>query len=269
MAYKNAREIENMRRAGALVADVLDEVCALAQPGVTTGELNAVAERMIAEAGAEALFKGVVNRAAHRPFPAALCISVNDEVVHGIPGDRVLRSGDAVSIDCGVRVAGFCGDAARTVAVGEVAPEVTRLLEVTEEALRLAVAQLQPGRMWSEVARRIQSHVEMAGMSVIRDFVGHGIGREMHEEPKVPNYWDGRSAKADFRLEPGLTLAIEPMVALGDGAVRYADSDAWVIVTRDGSFAAHFEHTVAVVPDGAEVLTAARSVAGKCGVAAN
>ncbi|HRX85805.1 MAG TPA: type I methionyl aminopeptidase, partial [Phycisphaerae bacterium] len=261
MHYKDAREIELMRQAGALVAEVLDEVCGQVAPGVTTGELNATAERMIASAGAEALFKGVVNRAATRPFPAALCISVNDEVVHGIPGDRVLQTGDAVSIDCGVRMAGYCGDAARTVPVGVVAPEVTRLLQVTEEALQLAIAEVAPGRMWSEVAARIQQHVESAGMAVIRDFVGHGIGQEMHEEPKVPNYSDGTNRRGDFRLEPGLTLAIEPMVALGDAAVRYADADAWVIVTRDGSFAAHFEHTVAVRKGGAEVLTVARSAA--------
>jgi methionyl aminopeptidase len=261
MRYKSAREIELMRRAGSLVADVLDEVCACTVVGVTTDELNATAERMIAAAGAEALFKGVVNRAAHRPFPAALCISVNDEVVHGIPGERALRSGDVVSIDCGVRLNGYCGDAARTVAVGEVSAESGRLLAVTQESLELAIACIQPGRMWSEVARCIQRHVESAGMSVIRDFVGHGIGEEMHEEPKVPNYCDRRNGKTDFRLEPGLTLAIEPMVALGDGTVRYADGDGWVIVTRDGTFAAHFEHTVAVLGDGAEVLTEARGPA--------
>lgn len=261
MHYKSAREIELMRRAGALVADVLDEVCAQVAPGVTTAELNATAERIIAAAGAEALFKGVVNRAATRPFPAALCISVNDEVVHGIPGERVLQTGDAVSIDCGVRMAGYCGDAARTVPVGPVAPQVTRLLQVTEEALQIAIAEMAPGRMWSEVASRMQQHVESAGMAVIRDFVGHGIGQQMHEEPKVPNYSDVGTRRGDFRLEPGLTLAVEPMVALGEAAVRYADADAWVIVTRDGSFAAHFEHTVAVRTGGAEVLTAARSVA--------
>lgn len=261
MNYKDAREIELMRRAGALVAEVLDEVCAQVAPGVTTGALNATAERLIADAGAEALFKGVVNRAATRPFPAALCISVNDEVVHGIPGPRVLQAGDAVSIDCGVRLAGYCGDAARTVAVGAVAPEVVRLLQVTDEALQVAIEAIAPGRMWSEVAAEIQRHVESAGMAVIRDFVGHGIGRQMHEEPKVPNYADQSSRRTDFRLAPGLTLAIEPMVVLGDAAVRYADADAWVIVTRDGSCAAHFEHTVAVQEGGAEVLTAARSAA--------
>jgi methionyl aminopeptidase len=259
MNYKNAREIELMRGAGALAAEVLDEVCARVAPGVTTAELNEVAERLIADAGAEALFKGVVNRAATRPFPAALCISVNDEVVHGIPGARPLRGGDAVSIDCGVRLAGYCGDCARTVAVGQVSPQVARLLQVTGEALQLAIDHVAPGLMWSEVAGRIQRHVEAAGMAVIRDFVGHGIGREMHEEPKVPNYCDRGSRRSDFQLAPGMTLAIEPMVSLGDSAVRYADADAWVIVTRDGSCAAHFEHTVAILRDGAEVLTAARS----------
>jgi len=260
MTYKTAREIELMRAAGALVADVLDAVCAQVTPGVTTGELNALAERLIADAGAEALFKGVVNRAASHPFPAALCISVNDEVVHGIPGERRLRDGDVASIDCGVRLNGYCGDAARTLAVGHASAEARRLLEVTEGALQTAIASIRPGLMWSSIADRIQRLVESAGMSVVRDFVGHGIGREMHEEPKVPNYFDGRLLRTDFRLEPGLTLAIEPMVALGEAAVRYADDgDGWVIVTRDGSLAAHFEHTVAVVKDGAEVLTGARN----------
>lgn len=259
MTYKTAREIELMRAAGALVADVLDAVCAQVAPGVTTGELNALAERLIADAGAEALFKGVVNRAASHPFPAALCISVNDEVVHGVPGERRLRDGDVASVDCGVRLNGYCGDAARTLAVGQVSAEGKRLLEVTEDALQTAIASIRPGLMWSSIADRIQRLVESAGMSVVRDFVGHGIGREMHEEPKVPNYFDARLQRSDFRLKPGLTLAIEPMVALGEAAVRYADGDGWVIVTRDGSLAAHFEHTVAVVEDGAEVLTVARN----------
>jgi methionyl aminopeptidase len=240
---------------------VLDDVCARVEPGISTAALNARAEALIADAGAEPLFKGVVNRAARKPFPAALCISVNEEVVHGIPGDRILAAGDVVSIDCGVRLGGFCGDSARTVAVGTADERVQGLLEVASGALRLAIDLVQPGLMWSEVAGRMQAHVESSGMSVVRDFVGHGIGRQMHEEPKVPNYVDAKQRRADFRLEPGLTLAIEPMVALGEPAVKYADADAWVIVTQDGSWAAHFEHTVAVVDDGVEVLTVSRSAA--------
>lgn len=265
IVLKSAREIELMRRAGGLVGAVLDHVCGLVAPGVTTAELNAAAERLIAAAGAEALFKGVVNPAARYPFPAALCTSVNDEVVHGVPGPRVLQDGDLISVDCGVRLKGYCGDAARSVAVGKIDPDAHRLLEVTSAALDLAIAHMQVGRMWSEVASRIQSLVESAGMSVIREFVGHGIGKEMHEEPKVPNYSDRGQRCGDFRLEPGLTLAVEPMVALGGAAVRYADADAWVIVTKDGRYAAHFEHTVAMTDHGVEVLTRAAPPSGKGG----
>jgi methionyl aminopeptidase len=260
---KSAREIELMRRAGAIVADVLDRVCAMVAPGVTTAELNAEAERLIAAAGGEALFKGVVNPAARFPFPAALCISVNEEVVHGIPGPRVLRSGDVVSIDCGVRLNGYCGDAARSVAVGPVSADAKRLLHVTEQALELAIREIRPQRMWSEIAAQIQQLVESAGMSVIREFVGHGIGRDMHEEPKVPNYHDRAQRRHDFRLEPGMTLAVEPMVALGGAGVQYADADAWAIVTKDGRFAAHFEHTLAVTEGGVSVLTAGRAATGR------
>lgn len=245
-----------MRRAGAVVCEVLDRVCGMAKVGVTTGELNAEAERMIEAAGGEPLFKGVVNPAARYPFPAALCTSVNDEVVHGVPGKRVLRDGDVISIDCGVRLAGYCGDSARTVAIGKVSPQVARLLEATREALDLAIELIAPGRAWSEVASQMQKLVESAGMSVIREFVGHGIGKEMHEEPKVPNYHDRSQRSADFVLEPGMTLAVEPMVALGAAQVKYADADAWAIVTRDGRYAAHFEHTIAVTESGVAVLTA-------------
>jgi methionyl aminopeptidase len=255
---KSAREIELMRRAGEMVASVLDRVCAMVRPGLATAELNREAEALIAAAGAEALFKGVVNPAARFPFPAALCISVNEEVVHGIPGSRILLDGDVISIDCGVRLNGYCGDAARTVAVGKIDAESQRLLDVTQQALDLAVREIRPQRMWSEVATQIQQLVESAGMAVIREFVGHGIGREMHEEPKVPNYHDRAQRRHDFRLEPGLTLAVEPMVALGGAAVQYADADAWAIVTRDGRNAAHFEHTIAVTEGGVQVLTAGR-----------
>ncbi|MEZ6083598.1 MAG: type I methionyl aminopeptidase [Phycisphaerae bacterium] len=254
---KSKNEIEIMRRAGALVCQVLDHVCGLVKVGVTTGELNEVAEKMISDAGAEALFKGVVNPAASYPFPAALCTSVNDEVVHGVPGDRALKAGDVLSIDCGVRIDGFCGDSARTVAVGDVSDDAKSLLKVTEDSLKLAISEMKVGRMWSEVATAIQKKVESAGMSVVREFVGHGIGQEMHEEPKVPNYHDRSQRKSDFRLEEGLTLAVEPMVTLGRCDVMYADADAWVIVTKDGSFAAHFEHSIAMTAKGPLILTAA------------
>ncbi|MFQ5494058.1 MAG: type I methionyl aminopeptidase [Phycisphaerae bacterium] len=252
---KSAREISLMREAGKVVFDVLKEMERRAKPGVTTGALNEVAEKLIADAGAVALFKGVVNPQAKGPFPAALCTSVNDEVVHGIPGDTRLNEGDIVSVDCGVRLNGYCGDAARTFAVGAIAPDTQRLLDVTREALDLAVREIRVGRMWSEIAARVQASVEDAGFSVVRDFVGHGIGQEMHEEPKVPNYSDPRQSQQDFRLERNMTLAIEPMVNMGSHHVRYRSADRWAIVTRDGHCAAHFEDTVAVFDDGAEVLT--------------
>ena len=255
---KSVREIELMRNAGRVVHRVLAEMRGLARPGITTAELNAVAERMITEAGGTALFKGVQNPQAGFPFPAALCISVNEELVHGIPSERALRDGDIVSIDCGVRLAGYCGDAATTVAVGTTSDEVRHLLDVTCGVLDLAIEQIRPGRMWSEVATRIQTFVESNGLAVVRDFVGHGIGREMHEEPKVPNFWDQRQQGSNFELATGMVLAVEPMVNLGTHAVEYGADDGWVIVTRDRKWAAHFEHTVAVTERGADVLTDGR-----------
>lgn len=245
-----------MREAGRLVHDVLSELEELVKPGVTTGDLNEVAEQRITDAGATALFKGVVNPQARFAFPAALCTSVNEEVVHGIPGQRVLRAGDIVSVDCGVRLNGYCGDSARTVAVGQVGEDVRLLLDVTSATLGLAIAEIRVGLMWSDVARKLQRYVEDHGMAVVRDFVGHGIGQDMHEEPKVPNYASGKQAAGDFRLEANMTLAIEPMVNLGTHEVRFGDRDRWAVVTRDGKPAAHFEHTVAVTENGAEVLTA-------------
>ncbi len=252
---KSRREIELMREAGRVVRRVLTRVGEMARPGATTGEMNAEAERLIAEAGGTALFKGVRNPQAKFPFPAALCTSVNDEVVHGIPGQRVLRDGDVVSVDCGVRLQGYCGDAAETFAIGAISGQTQRLLEVTRQTLALAIREVRPGRMWSEIAAQMQRFVEEAGFSVVREFVGHGIGQEMHEEPKVANYVDRRQNKGDFQLRPGLVLAIEPMVNAGGAAVVQGDRTGWPIVTRDGSFAAHYEHTVAITERGAEVLT--------------
>jgi methionyl aminopeptidase len=219
--------------------------------------LNEIAERRIAQAGATALFKGVVNPQARFPFPAALCTSVNEEVVHGIPNDRPLEEGDIVSVDCGVRLNGYCGDSARTFPVGRISPEAQGLLDVTRGALELAIREIRPGMKWSEIAGQMQALVEEAGMSVVRDFVGHGIGQEMHEDPKVPNYVDRQQLRNDFRLERSMTLAIEPMVNLGSHEVEYRSPDRWAVVTRDGRCAAHFEHTVVVGENGAEVLTAA------------
>lgn len=255
---KTAEDIERMRRSGRLVRQVLQCIGEIARPGVTTGELDRVADDMIRQAGAEALFRGVTSRQAKFPFPAVLCTSVNEQVVHGIPGDYVLRDGDVVSVDCGVRLDGFCGDSATTLAIGTVTPDVERLLQVTRESLEIAVSLIRPKRWWSEVASAIQAHVEKAGFSVVREFVGHGIGREMHEEPKVPNYVDPRERRQDFVLLEGMTLAVEPMVNMGTARVEYGDATGWPVVTKDGRYAAHFEHTIAVKAQGADVLTDGR-----------
>lgn len=255
IVLKSRREIDLMRRAGRVVFAVHQRMREMVAPGVTTAELNRVAEEMIAAAGGTALFKGVENPQAKFPFPAALCTSVNDVLVHGIPDNKPLREGDIVSIDCGVRLAGYCGDSASTLAVGEVARGTQNLLEVTSGALALAIQRMRPGVMWSEVARAMQRFVETAGFSVVRDFVGHGIGREMHEEPKVPNYWDEKQRRFDFQLQPGMCLAVEPMVNMGGKEVDYAGEARWAVVTRDRKFAAHFEHTLAITDDGVEVLT--------------
>jgi len=180
---------------------------------------------------------------------------VNEEVVHGIPGIRVLAEGDIISVDCGVRLDGYCGDAAITVPVGKVAPEIQRLIDVTREALDVAVREIRPGRKWSDVARQMQKKVEQAGFSVVREFVGHGIGRSLHEDPKVPNFVE-RGART-FDLVPGLTLAVEPMVNMGGADVCFGDSTGWTVVTRDRRWAAHFEHTIAVTDSGCDVLTVA------------
>ncbi|HNQ22758.1 MAG TPA: type I methionyl aminopeptidase [Phycisphaerae bacterium] len=252
---KSRREIDLMRRAGRVVREVLDRLTEMVRPGVTTAELNTAAEELIAAAGGAALFKGVRQPQARRPFPAVICASVNEELVHGIPGPRELREGDIISVDCGVRLDGYCGDAATTVRVGKVTPEVAHLVEVTQRALELVLEVASPGKMWSEVARQLQAYVEGEGLSVVRDFVGHGIGREMHEDPKVPNFWNERQKGLDFPLQPGLVLAVEPMVNLGTHAVEYGDEDRWVVVTRDRKPAAHFEHTIAVTARGVDVLT--------------
>jgi len=202
----------------------------------------------------------VVNPDARFPFPAALCTSVNEQVVHGIPGDRALRNGDIVSIDCGVRLGGYCGDAAVTIAIGQVAPEVARLMRVTLRSLELAIERSRPGVMWSEIARAVQSFVEGERFSVVRDFVGHGIGRDLHEDPKVPNYWDRKRRNKDFRLVEGMVLAIEPMVNMGTAAVEYGDGDRWVVVTKDRRAAAHYEHTIAITAAGCDVLTRGNGV---------
>jgi methionyl aminopeptidase len=255
IVLKSPREIELMRAAGRLVHEILCEIEAQVNPGATTLELDELAERRIRAAGALALFKGVENPQARFPFPASICSSVNEEVVHGIPSTRPLVEGDIVSIDCGVRLNGYCGDAARTFAVGRHDGKVGALISATREALELAIREIRPHVRWSQVARRMQRYIESRGFGVVREFVGHGIGREMHEEPKIPNYVDRSQPGADFELLPGMTLAIEPMVTAGKPAVTFRDADQWSVVTKDGSPAAHFEHVVAVMEAGASVLS--------------
>ena len=258
IVLKSAREIELMRRAGGVVHDVLARMSEMAVPGATTAELNEAAEELIASAGGIALFKGQRTPSARDPFPAALCTSVNEELVHGIPSDRVLNEGDVVSVDCGVQLEGYCGDSARTFEIGRVSPRTKHLVDVTRRALEVAIEGIRPHRMWSEVAREIQAYVEGEGLSVVREFVGHGIGRGMHEEPKVPNFWSRRQAAHDFELVPNLVIAVEPMVNLGRREVGLGEKDGWVIVTSDREYAAHFEHTIAVGEKGADVLTGGR-----------
>ena len=252
---KSRREIELMRDAGYLVYAVLNDIATQIRPGATTAELDEIADKRIREAGATALFKGVENPQARFPFPASICSSVNEEVVHGIPDHRPLVEGDIVSIDCGVKLNGYCGDAARTFAVGQVSGQGQALMDATRAVLDLAIREIRPGRRWSEVARQMQKFIESRGFGVVREFVGHGIGREMHEEPKIPNYYDRNQRGADFELEPGMVLAIEPMVTAGRPEVRFRDRDGWTVVTKDRSLAAHFEHDVAVTQTGSLVLS--------------
>jgi len=243
---RSTEEIARMERAGALVADILHELRGMVAPGVTTADLDAVAERRCREAGAKPAFKG------YRGYPATLCVSINDEVIHGIPSPkRALRPGDIVSLDMGARVDGFFGDSAITVPVGTVPERVAHLLEVTREALWRGIAQARVGGRVSDIGHAVQTYVEAHGFSVVREFVGHGVGASPHEEPQVPNYGErGRGP----RLSEGMVLAIEPMVNMGKPGVKVL-SDGWTAVTKDGSLSAHFEHTVAVTSGGPLVLT--------------
>jgi methionyl aminopeptidase len=244
-----------MRRAGAVVADVLSELQKAAKPGVTTGRLDAMAMRLTVEAGAEALFKGVRHPQGKRPFPGAICASINEQVVHGIPSeDTILRGGDILSIDFGVRLNGYCGDAAITVPIGEISAENRRLMDVTEGVLNMAIEQAKPGMRWSTIAGAMQQYAESAGFSVVRDFVGHGIGTKMHEDPKVPNFVNDELLMDDIILTEGMILAVEPMINAGSYTVRTL-ANGWTVVTKDGRCSAHFEHTIAIVKGGCEVLT--------------
>ncbi len=243
---KTEEEIQRLQRAGGLAAEALREVVAAVRPGVRGTELDALAERFIREHGGTPSFKG------YRGFPASICISVNDEVVHGIPNARPLAPGSIVSIDLGAVLDGVHGDVAVTVPVGEIAPSLQRLLQVTRDALYRGIEQVRPGKRLGDVGAAIQRYVEAAGLSIVRDFAGHGIGRALHEEPQIPNFGEPGTGT---QLREGMTLAIEPMVNVG-GYEDMMDDDGWTVRTRDGQPSAHFEHTVAVAAAGPLILTA-------------
>lgn len=243
---KSLQEIEKIRKAGRIVADVLDGVREMVRPGVSTQALDEFAERAIRAAGAAPAFKG------YRGYPKTLCTSLNNEVIHGIPSkDVVLKQGDIISIDVGTIVDGFYGDAAITLPVGTISPEAERLIRVTAESLQRGIAQARAGNRLYDISHAVQGHVESNGYSVVREYVGHGIGRSLHEDPQIPNF--GGPGQGP-RLKPGMVFAIEPMVNAG-GSATVVREDHWTAITADGSLSAHFEHTIAVMPDGPWVLT--------------
>jgi methionyl aminopeptidase len=245
--FKSPAEIDRMRRAGRIVARTIERLVPEVRPGVTTADLDAIAERSIREEGGTPSFKG------YRGFPASICTSVNEEVVHGIPGKRSLREGDVLSLDVGAIWQGYHGDSAVTVFVGEPpSAEAEKLVRVTEESLEAAISLLRPGNRLSDVGAAVEQVVEGAGFAVVREYVGHGIGQALHEDPPIPNYGaPGRGPE----IRPGLVVAVEPMVIAGDWPTRVL-ADQWTVVSQDGTLAAHFEHTIAVTDHGPEVLTA-------------
>ncbi len=254
---KSRHEVEKMRRTGRIGFTILKKMSDATVPGVTTGELLAICRSELEAAGAVGLSKNYPTYKAGQGFPAEMCISVNEEVVHGIPGERVLKEGDIVTHDLALSFQGYCADTAVTVPVGRVRPDVQALLDLTTETLRLALENIKPGKKWSEIARVMQRTVEKRKFGVVREFVGHGIGRSMHEDPKVANFVTSDGLRTDFRLRPGMTLAVEPMVVAGKREVVLLE-DGWTVVTKDKTNACHFEHTVAVTETGVDVLTDGR-----------
>ena len=255
ISLKSIDEIERMREAGRLVHEALRRCRAACRAGATTGAVDAAAGTVVEEnPGSVGLFKWYPTYKEGEGFPAYTCISVNDELVHGIPGGRVLEEGDLVSVDFGIRINGWCGDAATTIPVGPISPENARLCEVTEHVLQIAIENIRPGRRWSRIAQQMERYAERAGMGVIKEFVGHGIGRVMHEDPKVPNFLSRDLRKKDIELRPGMVLAVEPMCTLGSESTKTLD-DGWTVVMADGRYAAHYEHTIAVTDSGCDVLT--------------
>ena len=248
ISIKTDEEFGIMREAGRIVAKVHAYLRENVRPGVTTGELDAGAEQVIRENGATPEFKG------YHGFPASICASVNEEVVHGIPGSRRLQSGDIIGVDVGARIDGFVGDAAICLPVGDVSKEAQRLLDTTQECLDLAVAVCGPGTRLSAIGAAVQQHAEARGYTLVREYAGHGIGRRMHEDPSVPNYVEPAMRHKDVVLRPGMAICIEPMVNAGERDVRVLD-DGWTVVTSDGRLSAHFEHTIAIKSSGAEVMT--------------
>jgi methionyl aminopeptidase len=242
---KSAREVAVMREAGRIAAAVLEAVTKAVRPGMTTAELDDIAAHGVAKRGATASFKG------YRGFPASICTSVNEEVVHGIPGGRVLNEGDIVSLDFGASLNGFHGDSAITLGVGRISPEAHKIIEATRGALEAGIAAAQIGARLGDVSAAIQSHAESNGFSVVREYVGHGIGRALHEDPQVPNFGVGGEGPL---LQEGMTMALEPMLNAGDWRTRVA-GDNWTVVTADGRLSAHFEHTIAIDEKGPHILT--------------
>ncbi|MBZ0263684.1 type I methionyl aminopeptidase [bacterium] len=251
ISLKSPRDIDGMEVSGRLVAECLAIARDMVKPGISTAEINEAVERNILDHGAKAAFKGFPGPKGVKDFPAACCMSVDEEVVHGIPNNKPLHDGQIVSIDIGVLHDGWYGDAARTFAVGNVSPEIKKLMDATWDALHLAIEIIKPGQFLSNIGYTIQTHVEQLGFSVVRELVGHGIGKDLHEEPQVPNY--GRLDRG-LRLREGMVIAVEPMINLGVYQVKVLN-DGWTIVTADGKASAHYEHTIAVTADGARVLT--------------
>lgn len=250
---KSDKEIAQMRQTGLLVWQAHQVALEHVKPGVTTAEINDAVEQFIAEQDALPLFKGVPGKV---PFPAAACISVNEQIVHGIPGKRALKEGDVVSIDIGCKYHGWCGDAAVTHPVGRVSPKVQHLLDVTEGALRLAIELIPKRKMWSQIAKEMEAYVKGEGFSVVEGLVGHGIGHDLWESPQAPNYYTLQyEALGDFALKPGLVIAVEPMVNMGSKRMKTLD-DHWTIATQDNMPSAHFEHTIAITKTGPQILTA-------------
>lgn len=251
---KTPQEIEKMRRAGRVVREALNACREMCREGVTTAEIDAVAEQVLDKHGAVGLFKWYPTYEPGKGFPAVTCISVNEEVVHGIPGDRKIQAGDIVSIDCGANLDGWCGDSAITFMVEPITTRVRKLCEDTQHVLQIAIENIRPGRTWSQVAGLMESYAERQNYGIVREFVGHGIGQKMHEDPKLPNFVSSELRRRDISLKPGMVLAVEPMCTLGQDRVKVLD-DQWTVVTADRQPAAHYEHTIAVTEDGCSVLT--------------